>query len=118
MDEKLAQFISITGAKPESAQFYLDSANGDIETAIETFLESSGRDDGAVLSENVPSASIGAHQSSSAQQSVPAVAPSSKPSGKKPASGGGNVRSLADLGGDESDSDDDYNDLYVGGEKR
>lgn len=29
-----------------------------------------------------------------------------------------NIKSLADLGGDESDHDDDHNDYYAGGEKR
>ncbi len=29
-----------------------------------------------------------------------------------------NIKSLADLGGEESDHDDDHNDYYAGGEKR
>ena len=46
------------------------------------------------------------------------------PSSSRPAGGGGgraaagNVRGLGDIGGEGSESDDDFNELYVGGDKR
>lgn len=40
MDESIQQFASITGASPERAQFFLEAANGDLETAMASFYES------------------------------------------------------------------------------
>ncbi|PWN93927.1 SEP-domain-containing protein [Acaromyces ingoldii] len=40
MDEEISQFVSITGADPEKARFYVESAQGNVETAVSTFFES------------------------------------------------------------------------------
>merc|ERR1712106_732555 len=41
-DEKLAQFQSITGCDQERAQFYLESANWQIDLAMASFYEGEG----------------------------------------------------------------------------
>ncbi|KAL8865923.1 MAG: hypothetical protein Q9174_006608 [Haloplaca sp. 1 TL-2023] len=38
MDDALAQFVSITGTKPETAQQYLSLTDGDVQQAIELFF--------------------------------------------------------------------------------
>lgn len=38
----VAQFVAITGADADSAQFYLDSAGGDAGAAISAYFESGG----------------------------------------------------------------------------
>lgn len=40
MDESIQQFAAITGASADRARFFLEAANGDLETAMESFYES------------------------------------------------------------------------------
>lgn len=101
------QFILITSADKPTADFYLASANDNLEEAIEQYYASGG--------DPVPSV-----PKPSADPSPPA--PSGRPppaaatnKSKKKAS---NVRGLDDLGEDDkSDDDEGYNDYYAGGEK-
>ena len=44
IEEKVAEFISVTGVDEERAQFYLQSSNGELHVALETFYDN---DDGA-----------------------------------------------------------------------
>jgi hypothetical protein len=38
-DQNLSSFIAVTGATPEQAQFFLESANGDVDAAVSSFLD-------------------------------------------------------------------------------
>ena len=40
--EALSQFLSVTNAPAEAAQFYLESAGGDVEAAVSAYFESGG----------------------------------------------------------------------------
>lgn len=44
-DENVSQFVSVTGATPEQAQFFLESANGDLNAALSSFLDGGGADE-------------------------------------------------------------------------
>lgn len=41
--EALSQFVSITGATPEAAQFFLESSNGDVAAAMDQYFTSGGQ---------------------------------------------------------------------------
>ncbi|SCZ89856.1 BZ3500_MvSof-1268-A1-R1_Chr1-3g01620 [Microbotryum saponariae] len=45
-DPRLDQFVSITGADPSRARFFLDSANGDLQVAMANYFEHAGDDSG------------------------------------------------------------------------
>ncbi|KDE08574.1 hypothetical protein MVLG_01347 [Microbotryum lychnidis-dioicae p1A1 Lamole] len=45
-DPRLDQFVSITGADPSRARFFLDSANGDLQVAMAHYFEHAGDDSG------------------------------------------------------------------------
>lgn len=49
--EALSQFVSITGATPEAAQFFLESSNGDVAAAMDQYFTSGGQ---AQQEESVP----------------------------------------------------------------
>ncbi|GAA5821420.1 hypothetical protein JCM10212_002338 [Sporobolomyces blumeae] len=51
-DDKLSQVVSIAGCSPSQAQFYLDSANGDVATAVATYFENQGNDPTSTLDDN------------------------------------------------------------------
>ena len=115
--------MSVTGANSEAASFFLDSAKGDVQTAIDQYFTSGG-------DMGIPQDMPGAAAAPRAQQTPAPAAPHSTATGsrlrlrsrgaggrgKQPATGG--IRSLADLGGDESSDDDENNEYYAGGEKR
>lgn len=42
MDEAISQFVSITGASPDKANFYVESAGGDVQEAVSTYFEAEG----------------------------------------------------------------------------
>jgi UBX domain-containing protein 1 len=102
------QFILITSADKPTADFYLASANGNLEEAIEQFYANGG--------ESVPSfPKPSADPSPPAPSRHPPPAAANKSKSKNNAS---NVRSLGDLGDDaQSDDEEGYNDYYAGGEK-
>ena len=41
-DDGVEQFVSVTGASKENAKFYLDSAGGNVEAAIDSFFGTGG----------------------------------------------------------------------------
>lgn len=133
--EKAAQFVGITGASESTAAFYLESCGGDAERAIQSFFDAGGAEapvGGAPPAAAAPAAAIGppsllaeaaaarAARAAAAGGAAGGAGPSSsRPvGGGRPAAAPGNVRSLGDIGGEESEEDDDYNELYVGGDKR
>ena len=116
------RFVSVTGANSEAASFFLDSAKGDVQTAIDQYFTSGG-DMG--IPQDMPAVAAPRAQQTpgpAAQQQPAASASAVGRSrgtggrGKQPATGG--IRSLADLGGDDSSDDDENNEYYAGGEKR
>ncbi|KAI8459576.1 hypothetical protein BY996DRAFT_4575830 [Phakopsora pachyrhizi] len=40
--ETINQFVSLTGIAPDQARFFIDSANGDLETALSTYYDTAG----------------------------------------------------------------------------
>lgn len=38
MDEKVSEFLAVTGSNPEIAKAYLESCGGDVSTAVERFF--------------------------------------------------------------------------------
>ncbi|GAA5939865.1 protein phosphatase regulator SHP1 [Sporobolomyces koalae] len=43
-EEQLTQIVSVTGCTRDQAQFYLDSANGDVSMAVATYYENAGQE--------------------------------------------------------------------------
>ncbi|KAL3141421.1 hypothetical protein ABBQ32_004990 [Trebouxia sp. C0010 RCD-2024] len=119
--EAVSQFVGVTGATPDAAQFFLESANGDMAAAIDQYFTSGGQ---AHQEEAVP-ASADVQQAAVPTAITPATAnAASSVSANKPAAGKakkrtGGVRSLADVAKDsEEDSDvDEGNEYYAGGQK-
>eukprot|EP00092_Neocalanus_flemingeri_P008155 GFUD01008795.1.p1 GENE.GFUD01008795.1~~GFUD01008795.1.p1 ORF type:complete len:376 (+),score=147.82 GFUD01008795.1:121-1248(+) len=102
-DEKLAQFQSITGCDPERAQFYLESANWQIDLAMASFYEGEG--DMEVGGDQVP-----------AVAAPPAAAPPAAEPAVPAARGGGIGRiNFAAAGSDSDDSDSEQQAFYAGG---
>lgn len=56
-DGALAQFVSITGTKPETARQYLGFTDNDVQQAIELFFANEGADLEATSASNPPSSS-------------------------------------------------------------
>ena len=56
-DGALAQFVSITGTKPETARQYLGFTDGDVQQAIELFFANEGADLEATPASNPPAPS-------------------------------------------------------------
>ena len=58
-EDGIEQFVSVTGASKEDAKFYLDSAGGNVETAIDSFFGTGGgaadvADEGGALMDEGP----------------------------------------------------------------
>lgn len=88
-DEEVNQFMAFTGADQQTANFYLESCNWNVQTAVDNFLTEA---------EMTPSPEM-QHQSSGNQpmpppDQMPSAARPSKPTPPRR----GVVRSLADLG--------------------
>ena len=49
--EALSQFVSVTGATPDAAQFFLELSNGDVAAAVDQYFTSGGQ---AQQEESVP----------------------------------------------------------------
>lgn len=82
--DALSQFVGVTGATPDAAQFFLDSAKGDVAAAVDQYFASGGQ---AQQEETVP-APADLQQEAAATAITPATAnaASSVPA-KKPAAG-------------------------------
>ncbi len=128
----MAQFVGITAVSASTAAFYLDSCGGSVEAAVQAFYDAGGAEAPAGGAPAAASAQPGAPAGSSllaeaaaaraaraaAGGSAPGGSGGSGPSGSRPRGAPGNVRGLGDIGDEEEEEDDDYNELYVGGDKR
>ena len=82
--EALNQFVGVTGANPDAAKFFLESANGDVAAAIDQYFTAGGE---AQQEEAVPApASLQQEAAPTAITPATANAASSAPV-KKPAAG-------------------------------
>ncbi len=82
--EALSQFVSVTGATPESAQFFLESSNGDVAAAIDQYFNSGGQ---AQQQEAVP-APVSQQQAAAPTAITPATtAAAARAPANKPAAG-------------------------------
>lgn len=91
-EQAVEEFVAITSGSAEDAHFYLGQTHGDLEDAVDMFLNK-----GPVPSEPAPVKATGP--------------PSSRPAT-------GKIRGLGDLANStEENEDSDYNDYYTGGEK-
>merc|ERR1712106_1319068 len=105
-DEKLAQFQSITGCDQERAQFYLESANWQIDLAMASFYEGEG------------DMEVGGEQDLAAAAPQAAAPPATDPAAPKAAAGGGGIGRINFGSGGGSDSDDgvsEHQAFYAGG---
>mmetsp|Transcript_24880 Transcript_24880/g.41596 ORF Transcript_24880/g.41596 Transcript_24880/m.41596 type:complete len:387 (-) Transcript_24880:335-1495(-) len=117
MDEEISQFVSITSSTPEQARFFLESSNGDLQTAMDSFFESGGEMDGDADPED-PEVDVPVPQAPVAQAPRAAVPPAKRASNRPPPSAAhGNVRGLSDYRNDAAESDDEDNEYYTGGAK-
>lgn len=129
-------FTEITSSSQQEALFFLESHNFDLDAAVSTFLETSTAADAAIpvaaaeRSESPSSESTPSRSRSPSPQ--PPLRPQSdrvynlrsrRPGSDKKASGsrGGRIHTFSDLNrkdGDDSDSDEQPQEYYTGGEKR
>ena len=144
MDENIQQFAAITGASADRARFFLEAANGDLETAMSSFYESEAGAGAEVEAESaapqqsapsVPDNYTGPRTLSGqpVQSSAPSgfgAAPSSAPLSRGGSRGGistfrdlqssndgpGSRRGADDDDG-EDDGDDDEMNYFAGGER-
>lgn len=93
--EALSQFVSLTNSTPDAAKFFLESANGNVEAAIDQYFASGGQ---AQQQESVPAA-VEQHQAAPATATTPAsvFAAASAPA-KKPAAGEQATRLIRSIG--------------------
>jgi len=104
-DEKLAQFQSITGCDPERAQFYLESANWQLDLAMASFYEGDG------------DMEVGGDQDAAAPPvAAPPAADPVAPKAAGNAGGGiGRINFGAAGGSDSDDSDSEQQAFFAGG---
>lgn len=132
-------FITITSSSPQEALFFLESHNFDLDAAVSTFFETST----AVAATDDAAIPVAAERSESpSPESTPSRSRSPSPQlpmrsqsdrvynlrsrrqgSDKKASGsrGGRIHTFSDLNkkdGDDSDSDEQPQEYYTGGEKR
>lgn len=82
--EAVSQFVGVTGATPDAAKFFLDSAKGDVATAIDHYFAAGGQ---AQQEESVP-APADAQAAAAPTAITPATAnAASSASANKPAAG-------------------------------
>lgn len=134
-DDKVAQFVGITAASASTAAFYLDSCGGSVEAAVQAFYDAGGAEAPAAAAAPAPAPGTSAGSSLLAEAAAARAARAAAASGSAPTGAGaaagpsdsrprggaaapGNVRGLGDIGDEEEEEDDDYNELYVGGDKR
>ncbi len=93
--EALSQFVSLTDSTPDAAKFFLESANGNVEAAIDQYFASGGQ---AQQQESVPAA-VEQHQAAPATAITPAsVSAAASAPAKKPAAGEQTTRLIRKLG--------------------
>ena len=90
--EALSQFVAVTGATPDAAQFFLDSAKGDVAAAVDQYFAAGGQ---AQQEDTVP-ADVQQEAAPTAITPATSNAASSAPA-KKPAAGWSRSYTLASL---------------------
>ncbi|GMH43946.1 hypothetical protein BSKO_11880 [Bryopsis sp. KO-2023] len=129
VDDKTSQFVSVTGADADTAAFYLESCNGNLQTAIDSYFSGDASTPAPAPATTDPDRFLPPR---------PNVQAPSDPSGGGDAGTGGgngqgagqggttrpssirktNIRGFSDLGKDEDeDNDEEDNEYYAGGEK-
>ncbi len=116
--EKLAQFISITGANDVTARFFLGAARNDVDAAVNAFFEADGIIPAGAQN---PSSSArpgptGPRTSPPPSTSAPGPSEGPPPSSRRGA-GSSQFATLGSLRGDEEDEDESGKNYYAGGEK-
>ncbi|KXN71652.1 hypothetical protein CONCODRAFT_78224 [Conidiobolus coronatus NRRL 28638] len=107
--ELIAQFISLTNSSTETAEFYLNATNYDIDAAVEQYYTSQAEDP---TSEDIHSDLVDSQepQASSSQGFFDqSTSQTSKPASR--------FRSLADLNSENEDEEKKGQNVYTGGEK-
>lgn len=147
MDENIQQFAAITGASTDRARFFLEAANGDLETALSSFYESEpaqaeAEEENTAQSTATPSVPddytgprtlSGQPVESSASSGFGSSTSSAQPSRTAASSGSrGGISTFRDLraanegpssqrrgGGDEDDEEDNDDEMnfFAGGER-
>lgn len=72
-DEQVAQFSAVTGAPEDAAKFYLESSGGNLEAAINAFLEGGVIPEDAPDSEAAPAPTIASASPAQQSRSQPPV---------------------------------------------
>lgn len=135
-DEAVQQFCGITASTPEQARFFLESSGWQVEIALQNFYEYDAH--GGEHYEEAEEEEVApplTHAPAPAPTPTPASAPvgpvqgvglfppasrggSERSRDKKPASSRGSVRTLSDFNRrSDSDSEEDTQEYYTGGEK-
>lgn len=110
----IEQFGSVTGADPTTAQFFLNASRNNLDAAVNAFFEAGGVIPAGARAAPA-AASASAASSSSAPTSVASRAGRSRPAPSPPTGG---VATLASLGGEgDEDEDESGKNYYAGGEK-
>ena len=137
-DHAIQEFCSITASTPDRARFFLESCGWQVLSAVQNFYEADGGLGGEEEEEegaggghsdayninNPTSVPSPAPPARAPIQGVGRFEPAPKPSSKdkKPAggsSGRSGIRTLSDFNRrSDSDSDEDTQEYYTGGEKR
>jgi len=107
--EQIARFISLTNADDERARFYLSAANGDLNTAVATFFDSSANDGEDIApsvmeTEDAPPAA--AAEIPDPRKSMPS---------KRGNKGNSRITTLASYNQSNSDSDDEEGQAFFAG---
>ena len=103
--------VELTGVSPKEARELLE-AYGSVEAAAAAYFDEAMEEEG----EGPPPLEEAPDWGAAAAPAPLAPVASTKPKAK--AAPKGNVRSLADLGGDDDDSEDEGRETYIGGAKR
>ncbi|KAI9342057.1 hypothetical protein DFJ73DRAFT_843047 [Zopfochytrium polystomum] len=105
------QFIELTGASQKEAEFYMQAHKGDLQEALSAFYEASGESaPSGPAAQSPQAAQPSSSSSSSSREPWPASSSSSR---------GSKLRTLGDLGAndDHSDSEEEAQNYFAGGEK-
>ncbi|MCO5608182.1 hypothetical protein L7F22_062388 [Adiantum nelumboides] len=134
-DDAIQQFCAITASTPEQARFYLESSGWQVEVALQNFYEGDGH--GGEDFEDAEDGEESASPHPPIPPFVPAPAPTPGPvqgvglfpsntrgatdrsKDKKPTRSRGSIRTLSDFNRrSDSDSEEEKQEYYTGGEKR
>ena len=111
IDQLIAEFAGITGVDESRARFYLQSANWDLNTALETFYDQAGDggDDETAMEDVVEQPAPPAQQQQQQRAEPPQQAPQAR---SKPSS---NVFSLSSYRGEKDEDDEEGGQAFYAG---